>query len=518
MTQLLNNLTKEISVVDESGSTNLGSLLEDSDSLLAELRHLESLLATTEEDIPDLDSRIEQSSKTWYTKSILRLKAYNSLVNRFSKNIVHSHRYTLSLDNAYPFPLALNPYPVKDSPITDTTLWVAARNRQLLMKSIALHFLKTGHGPVVPHFASEIGPDMSAVDPASSANFFHLKTIVDSIRIDHDLSPALDWLASWPALPQSPSQRDLAFKFHVLQFALLLCGQCSSQKNTPDNAPIDPSSHAFDAYMYAKRHFPAYIADFFDEISPMMTLLLMRPSVDPIDSSSLRDLLYKAYESRSRRPATASRASESRFVHDILRSFGFFHENNDLFDALASDFMSLFCILQGLSSQLCLFQSLLAGFINIPNFYKYNNLQRRLSRGSRPSFGAFDEEKPVSLTPSKHDLPFQLPDTNRFLFRFHPIFICPVSKEQLMPLTTVSKITPKDIMEAKGKFVKYATNKKLEPMGNPVVVFNHCRHVALKDSVRNLSKGGSEVFKCHYCYKKHKLSEVKEAYFIDLPL
>lgn len=509
MTQLLANLTKEIGALDESGSTNLDGLLHESDEILDSLRDLESQLATS--DVPKLDSRLEKASKTWYNNSIQSVKNYNSLVNKFSKNIVHSHKYTINLDNAYPFPLALNPYPVKETPATDPNTAVTAENRQNIMKSIILHLLKIGQGSMVQLLFDEIGPDASAMDPLMFQQFLDLRVIVQNIRVDHDLTLALQWFEAHPWNPNSHYTHDISFRFHVLQFVLLLCGN-----KTPNEDSSLPYS-AFEAYNYAKTHFSRYIKDFVEEISPIMTLLLFRPTTGGLEEDlqlRFKETFLKAYTCGN--CSKKRHAKEVQFVQEILTSFDNIHENHMLFENLANEFVAEFSASLLLSSELSLFQSLLAGFVNIPNFYKYNNLQRRLSRGSRPSFGALDEEKPVSFAPSTQDLPFQLPDTNRFLFRYHPIFICPVSKEQLVPLSSVTKITEEDIVENKKDYMPISATQKLLPMSNPVVVFNHCRHVALKDSVKNLSKGGSEVFKCHYCYKKHKLSDVSEAYFIDL--
>ena len=70
-------------------------------------------------------------------------------------------------------------------------------------------------------------------------------------------------------------------------------------------------------------------------------------------------------------------------------------------------------------------------------------------------------------------------------------FICPVSREQLIPITENG----------------YTTQ---------AVVLNYCQHLVLRDSIWHLSKKGIDIFKCHYCYKKHKYSDVTDAYFIDL--
>ena len=183
-----------------------------------------------------------------------------------------------------------------------------------------------------------------------------------------------------------------------------------------------------------------------------------------------------------------------------------------------------------LSNDSSLFQSILAGHLYLPSFYKYNQIQLKLKKlktisnekvheehtgqsSSNNSGSSHAEHQMANLVaPYQFELPFQLPDSNRFLFKYHPIFICPVSREQSIPITEtlVQTTIREDNIIKKRKYVVE------NPSKTQVVILNYCQHLALRDSIWQLSKKGMEVFKCHYCYKKHKYSDISDAYFIDL--
>lgn len=508
MTNLVEQLRREVDALDECGTSSLKELVEGSNDFLSELKKLESELESPQPP-PEAFSKLEKSSAKWYKNSIANLKGYNGQISKFLKNVVNSSKFAVDLDEAYSFPLMVNSSPVKEvaplthSGMTEKELLQVKRlqNRGELMKSIMLHLLKIGHGAAVVDLFSEF--DLrDEIDPGMLDHFIALNDIVDDIKVKHDLSRVLEWLDEKEQLAHLAHYESILFKLHMLQFALLLAGDPSE-----DSFGIDM---ALAAYTYARERFGKFFKDYVNEISPVMTLLLFKsPDAAKDGRSQLQENFkvkiiqtFAQYREKDKR-----HSKESKFIADILTCFDSLHSNQMLFSTLANEFVAQYCGDMTLSSESSLFQAMLAGFTNLPNFYKYTKLQRRLKR-TKDDF--------ATTLQHSFDLPFQLPDKNQFLFNYHPIFICPVSKEQLVPISTVATTTDDDIRDRKRKPILVSANEKLVAMANPVVVFDHCRHLALKDSVRNLTKGGSEVFKCHYCYKKHKLLDVTDAYFIDL--
>ncbi|KAL6453574.1 RMD5 E3 ubiquitin-protein ligase RMD5 [Candida maltosa Xu316] len=563
---LLDTLSSELINFDQTGSENLNDLVQDSNNFLSELKAIESELIkeANEETTTNTESSKQKNSQVsidklskltdkWYKSSISRLKAYNSANNKFSKNVLNNSKFNIDLDDAYTYPLLLNSYPdkgfVKEPPpikngnsnyTTDESRIsyelqskrLKSENKEELVKAIALHLLKNGECELVPEILKELSSSSSLlIDRELFEKFTFLNQIVDNIVNKHDLTMALNWfnekyndlttnnvkgsvLGSGATttnsstinlsvhVDETDSMRDLEFKFHMLQFTILLNGNDSSFS-------LDD---ALAAYLYSKDNFSKFFKDYINEISPLMTLLLFKTNKDndTYDDfykknmlSAVKNFINKMkqgyYLENEHRRNNNVHAREVKFVGELLSSFENIHTNKNLFLNLGNEFISEYCKDMKLSDDSSLFQSILAGHIYLSSFYKYNQIQVKLKKLKSISG---DENQAPANTPTNDEvvnfvatyhfeLPFQLPDSNRFLFKYHPIFICPVSREQLIPITENASKTQ-------------------------AVVLNYCQHLALRDSIWHLSKKGMEIFKCHYCYKKHKYNDITDAYFIDL--
>lgn len=522
MTELLSTLEREVALLLDSGSSNLAQLANSTDTFLQDLRQIEadleaqckghiteippqdtevsisghlhtdeSLLITkqTQGDNRSFD-KLNKQFNSWYTNSIQGLKSYNGQITKFLKNVVNNSKFKVDLDDAYAFPLDLNSAPTRED--TEATPHEAAgdsklQNRRNLIKAISVHFLKMGYGSCINEVLSSL--DLESLGSfATIKQFTELEVIVEDIKVRHDLTKALEWI-NGERRKRTSSFIELLFRLDMLQFVNLIQGN-GAQGTTSSETSI---SHALAGLKYALSNFPKYFDRYADEIYPLMTLLLFKQPEDSMSERNLQEFMYKAFikEIKDGGPNDY----QKQFVAEILRCFSDIHSNQRLFDVMANKLTAEFCADIGLSNNSSLFEALLSGFVNLPNFYKYSRLQLKMNK-----------QRPKEPIAEEMDLPFQLPDKNRFLFNYHPIFICPVSKEQLMPLTNEEE-------PPKKKSLLYGQLNG--PEKNPVVVFQHCRHLALRESVKSLLRG-SEKFKCHYCYKKHRILDVKDAYFIDL--
>ncbi|KAL9595569.1 MAG: hypothetical protein Q9219_006365 [cf. Caloplaca sp. 3 TL-2023] len=121
--------------------------------------------------------------------------------------------------------------------------------------------------------------------------------------------------------------------------------------------------------------------------------------------------------------------------------------NNDAWEELAASFTKEFCALLGLSADSPLYIAATAGAIALPHFSKLQVIMK---------------DKRTEWT-TQHEIPVEVPLPPSY--RFHSIFVCPVSKEQ--------------------------TTDQNPPMMMP------CGHVVAHESLMRLSKNSR--FKCPYC-------------------
>lgn len=179
------------------------------------------------------------------------------------------------------------------------------------------------------------------------------------------------------------------------------------------------------ALQYARSHISSCGARYFGDISRLMCLML--------------------YYKKPNSP-----------YHDLL--------DTPSMEVLSSTFTAEFCFSLGLSPESPIFLAVQAGFIALPVLSKLEALMKTNKA----------EWTTSNVMPTEITLPESL--------TFHPIFVCPVAKEQ----TTEE---------------------------NPPIILP-CGHILAEESLKSLPRRkGSQTFKCPYCPTTTSMTKVKRVYF-----
>ncbi|OAY33532.1 protein RMD5 homolog [Manihot esculenta] len=176
---------------------------------------------------------------------------------------------------------------------------------------------------------------------------------------------------------------------------------------------------------YARTHFAPFAANHFGEIQKLMACLLWSGK---LDHSPYSEFL--------------SPANWNRVADELTRQF---------------------CYLLGQSFESPLSVTIAAGFQGLPPLLKFMNVMA----GKKLEWQSM-KQLPVPMELDKE-------------FQFHPIFVCPVSKEQSSD-------------------------------ENPPMLMS-CGHVLCKQSVNKMSKNSSKTFKCPYCPSDIDAAQCRQLYF-----
>lgn len=233
---------------------------------------------------------------------------------------------------------------------------------------------------------------------------------------NRNLSPAIDWAAANSERLEEKGS-SLEFDLSKLQFIWLFKG--ASVNGLPDGVGNGQAG----AYEYARRHFARFQKRHLKEIAQLCAAMVYAPNLD---------------------------ASPYRHLFEISTAF----------EEVSLSFTREFCSLLGLSAESPLYVAVTAGAIALPRLIKYTTYMK---------------EKKTEWT-TDHEMAFETPLPNSMIY--HPIFVCPVSKEQ----TTE---------------------------GNPPMLLS-CGHVISRESLHNIAKGSR--YKCPYCPEEGQINDTVQIF------
>ncbi|KIW11363.1 hypothetical protein PV08_10663 [Exophiala spinifera] len=294
----------------------------------------------------------------------------------------------------------------------------------LIKRSIYLHLLREGLFDVASTFhaealerqnqqhetAAKLGLDVSmehplGLDKSSEENmqeqFSNMYRIVKELKDNHNLQPAIQWARANAAALEARGS-NLEFELCRLHFVSLFL-----EDQDKDPHGIDGPMRAL---QYAQAEFQSFRGRYLVEIQQLIGAIPFY--------SNLEESPYQL-----------------RF------------DNSTAWDDVATSFTREFCSLLELSADSPLYIAATAGAIALPTLMKLQTIQK---------------QKRTEWT-SQNELPVETPLPPSY--RFHSIFVCPVSKEQ--------------------------TTDQNPPMMLP------CCHVIAQESLQKLSKGSK--LKCPYC-------------------
>ncbi|KAL5606642.1 hypothetical protein BROUX41_003039 [Berkeleyomyces rouxiae] len=314
-------------------------------------------------------------------------------------------------------------YPVRPLPVDTPPL---PHRPELVNRAIAMHLLREGLFDVVSIFLREAGDlvekspgdhSQFEMDPVLIKSYFQeMYHILTQIKA-HNLEPAMEW-ADKNRSHLEQRQSTLEFDLVKLQFIWLCLGP------SVNHLPDDKNNGIVGALEYGKKNFPR-----------------------------LRERNTTSIEKLGAALVFISNIEESPYSNMFDAKAGF--------EEVATSFTRMFCSLLGLSPESPLYTAATAGAMSLSQALKFAKIQSQRTEWSTSSELAFETPLPRSMI-------------------FHPIFVCPVLKEQTTP-------------------------------SNPPILLP-CGHVICKEAFVRI-KTRSSRFKCPYCPMEANADDTHEIYF-----
>lgn len=317
-----------------------------------------------------------------------------------------------------------------------TELDTMAQHSNYVNRAITMHLLREGQFSVAQTFLeeAEYQPDgddsylFRSMDPNDAdgdldmdsdkdlrGRFMEMYEILHQLK-NNNLFPAIQWAAANSESLEAKGS-SLEFDLSRLQFIWLFKGRPA------ESLPAGVRSGQAGAFEYARRHFAPFQRRHLKEIAQLCAAVVYESN---IETSPYRHLF----------------------------------ELDAAFDEVSLSFTRDFCSLLGLSAESPLYVAVTAGAISLPRLIKYRGYLR---------------DKKTEWT-SENELAFETPLPSSMIY--HPIFVCPVSKEQ----TTEA---------------------------NPPIMLS-CGHVISRESLYNIAKGAR--YKCPYCPEEGHVNDTLRIY------
>ncbi|OLN84324.1 Protein RMD5-like protein A [Colletotrichum chlorophyti] len=300
----------------------------------------------------------------------------------------------------------------------------------LINRAVAMHMLREGQFSVASTFLREaherppaptatahhpsVEPDIHSLQSQELQDkFANMYEILNELK-NRNLVPAIAW-ANLNTDELEARGSNLEFELSKLQFVWLFKGP------SVNGLPDDALNGRVGALAYAKQNFRRFQARHSKEIQQLSAAMIY-----------------------------ASNITQSPYANIF--------DTSSAFDDVALSFTREFCSLLGLSAESPLYVAATAGAIALPQLLKYTTYMKA---------------KRTEWT-TENELAFETPLPRSMIY--HPIFVCPVSKEQ--------------------------TTEQNPPMMLP------CGHVICKESLQRLTKGSR--FKCPYCPNEGHIKDARE--------
>lgn len=303
---------------------------------------------------------------------------------------------------------------LRDKPLPDSQNDAVSAQSGLVDRAIIMHLLREGEFAVASQLLDDISrsPDgqlFLSTELELSPDALGPNELRRTFSSMHEIISHLRQRNLAPAIAWARENSaklelrgsHLEFELGQLHFVHLFTG---------GNSPGDPARARAQALEYSRNHFGHFQKQYLDDIARLAGALAFQPNLE-----------------------------QSPYRHIFA--------NADTWRKLEEAFVREFCSLLGLSAQSPLLLAVTAGAISLPTLQKLQSVMK---------------DKRAEWTTAQ-ELPVEMPLPSAF--RFHSVFVCPVSKEQ--------------------------TTDENPPMMMP------CGHVIAQETLARMSKGSR--FKCPYC-------------------